>query len=68
MNCIQEHPDLQGLRRFMLMTQDAHGLYQQSGFTALKNAALVMEIAKPGIYLPQSADETPGSSYGNKQL
>jgi len=52
MNCIQEHPGLQGLRRFMLMTRDAHGLYRQSGFTALKNAALVMEIAKPGIYLP----------------
>jgi len=52
----------------MLMTQHAHGLYQKSGFTALKNASLVMEIAKPGIYLQQSADETPGSRYDNKQL
>lgn len=31
---ILAHPDLQGLRRFMLVTLDAHGLYEQYGFTA----------------------------------
>jgi GNAT superfamily N-acetyltransferase len=34
---ILEHPDLQGLRRWMLATRDAHGLYAQFGFTALEN-------------------------------
>lgn len=30
--CVLEHPDLQGLRRFALATQDAHGLYARYGF------------------------------------
>jgi GNAT superfamily N-acetyltransferase len=34
---ILEHPDLQGLRRWMLATRDAHGLYAQFGFNALEN-------------------------------
>jgi GNAT superfamily N-acetyltransferase len=34
---ILEHPDLQGLRRWILATRDAHGLYAQYGFTALEN-------------------------------
>jgi GNAT superfamily N-acetyltransferase len=34
---ILEHPDLQGLRRWMLATRDAHGLYAQFGFAALEN-------------------------------
>ena len=29
------HPDLQGLRRVMLATRDAHGLYAQYGFTPI---------------------------------
>jgi GNAT superfamily N-acetyltransferase len=33
---ILEHPELQGLRRFMLATADAHGLYRQFGFTELE--------------------------------
>lgn len=32
---IQSHPELQGLRRWMLGTRDAHGLYQQFGWTVL---------------------------------
>ena len=34
---ILEHPDLQGLRRWILATRDAHGLYAQFGFAALEN-------------------------------
>jgi GNAT superfamily N-acetyltransferase len=34
---VLEHPDLQGLRRWILATRDAHGLYAQFGFTALEN-------------------------------
>lgn len=32
---IQGHPDLQGLRRWVLLTRDAHALYRQAGWTAL---------------------------------
>jgi len=35
MEVIQAHPELQGLRRWMLGTRDAHGLYEQFGWTVL---------------------------------
>jgi len=35
MEVIQSHPELQGLRRWMLMTRDAQGLYEQFGWTVL---------------------------------
>ena len=44
---ILSHPDLQGLRRWTLATQDAHGLYQQYGFNSLANADNWMEILQP---------------------
>ena len=44
------HPDLQGLRRFMLATRDAHGLYAQYGFTAVSNPDRLMNIHKPDPY------------------
>ena len=44
MKIIAAHPDLQGLRRFMLATRDAHGLYKQFGFTELSNPQRIMEI------------------------
>jgi N-acetylglutamate synthase-like GNAT family acetyltransferase len=47
---IMAHPDLQGLRRFMLATRDAHGLYAQYGFTAVSNADRLMNIVKPDLY------------------
>lgn len=50
MQVIKEHEDLQGLRRFMLITQDAHGLYRQFGFGELANPSRVMEINRPDIY------------------
>jgi GNAT superfamily N-acetyltransferase len=50
MQCIMGHPDLQGLRRWMLVTGDAHGLYQQYGFSALKAPERWMEIHHADIY------------------
>ena len=44
------HPDLQGLRRFVLLTRDAHGLYEQFGFRPLLNAGLYMEIVHTDVY------------------
>lgn len=46
MEIITGHAELQGLRRFMLNTKDAHGLYRQFGFTALANSTRVMERIK----------------------
>jgi len=37
MQTIHSHPDLQGLRRWLLATRDAHGLYEQFGWTPLDN-------------------------------
>jgi GNAT superfamily N-acetyltransferase len=50
MQCIMAHPDLQGLRRWMLATRDAHGLYRQAGFQALKAPDRWMEIHDPDVY------------------
>lgn len=44
MRFIMDAPYLQGIRRFMLATKDAHGLYEQYGFTALKQPDRIMEI------------------------
>lgn len=47
---IMAHPDLQGLRRWMLLTSDAHGLYRQFGWKSIANPDRFMEIANPDIY------------------
>lgn len=47
---IMAHPDLQGLRRMMLATRDAHGLYTQFGFTPLKTPGNMMEKHVPDVY------------------
>lgn len=41
---------LQGLRRMMLATFDAHGLYEKFGFTPLNNPDIMMEIWTPDVY------------------
>lgn len=47
---IKEHKDLQGLRRFLLATKDAHRLYQQFEFRELSNPSSMLEIVKPDVY------------------
>ncbi|WP_319592004.1 GNAT family N-acetyltransferase [uncultured Draconibacterium sp.] len=44
MQAIITHPDLQGLRRWGLGTDDAHELYKQFGFTSLQKPENMMEI------------------------
>jgi GNAT superfamily N-acetyltransferase len=44
---VMRHPDLQGLRRFMLGTEDAHSLYARFGFRPLAHPDRMMEIASP---------------------
>ena len=48
---IQAHPDLQGLRRFLLATRDAHGLYAQFGFKPLAVPERMMERRIPPPWL-----------------
>ena len=50
MECIVSHPQLQGLRRWMLATRDAHGLYEKFGFTPLKKPEVFMERHNPNVY------------------
>ncbi|HEY3056504.1 MAG TPA: GNAT family N-acetyltransferase [Thermoanaerobaculia bacterium] len=45
MQAIRDHPDLQRLRRWHLLTRDAHALYRQFGFRELENPARHMEIS-----------------------
>ena len=44
------HPDLQRLKRFVLVTDDAHGLYKQFGFGSPRNPDKYMEIVRPDLY------------------
>ena len=46
METVKTHPDLQGLRRFLLATHDAHELYKQYGWMPLENPHNWMEILK----------------------
>ena len=50
MECIMQHPGLQGLRRWILLTRDAHELYKQFGFTPVKSPGRYMELHNPDIY------------------
>jgi GNAT superfamily N-acetyltransferase len=50
MECITQHPALQGLRRWILLTRDAHQLYAKFGFTPLKSAERYMELHRPDVY------------------
>jgi GNAT superfamily N-acetyltransferase len=48
---VLRHPSLQRLRRFMLATKDAQGLYERFGFTTPSNPETLMERYFPNIYL-----------------
>ncbi len=50
MEAIVAHPRLQGLRRWMLVTRDAHGLYRKVGLSPLAHPERMMEMADPDIY------------------
>ena len=46
METIMNHPDLQGLRQWILLTGNAHGLYQQFGWTSIVNPERWMEVGR----------------------
>ena len=49
-DCVLAHPDLQGLRRFLLTTQDAHGVYEKAGFIRAPFPERFMVIDRPTLY------------------
>jgi GNAT superfamily N-acetyltransferase len=50
MEVMISHPQLQNLRRWILATKDAHGLYEQFGFHGLKFPERWMELPAPNAY------------------
>ena len=50
MQAVVEHPALQGIRRWMLLTRDAHGLYRKVGFTEPKAPERYMERVVLDVY------------------
>lgn len=50
MKIIMSHPELQGLRRFVLATKDAHGLYAQFGFEVYGDPERLMAVHNPDVY------------------
>ena len=50
MEAVLAHPDLQGLRRWMLATADAHELYRRFGFVALSRPDRFMQRHDPDVY------------------
>jgi GNAT superfamily N-acetyltransferase len=55
MECVTSHAELQGLRRWSLVTRDAHGLYRKFGFQALAHPDRHMTRDRPGMYLEAEA-------------
>ena len=50
MDTVIEHPNLQGLRRWILLTSTADWLYEKYGFTKLPKPELYMELFDPNVY------------------
>ncbi|KAA3440121.1 GNAT family N-acetyltransferase [Rufibacter hautae] len=53
LKAFRAHPELQGLRRWMLATEDAHDLYTQFGFEPLPHPERFMQLHTPNIYQKQ---------------
>ena len=50
LGCVVAHPDLEGLRRFLVLTPNAHDLYHKYGFQPLAHPEQMLEIFNPDIY------------------
>lgn len=63
-DCVLAHPELQGLRRFMLATRDAHGLYSRFGFAAPQKPQNLMEKSWPNVYDKTAQTNAPPAKSG----
>jgi GNAT superfamily N-acetyltransferase len=52
---LHDHPELQGLRRWMLATHDAHGVYAALGWQPIAQPELFMQRHDPDVYLRGAA-------------
>lgn len=50
MDHVESHPDLKGIRRKLLITRDAHGLYRKYGYTTPANPENILEIRLANPY------------------
>jgi GNAT superfamily N-acetyltransferase len=50
LECVHAHPELQGLRRWLLVTRDAQGLYRKLGWRVVPEPERHMEILRRDIY------------------
>ncbi len=50
MDAVISHPNLQGLRRWILLTSTADWLYEKYGFTKLPKPEVYMELFNPNVY------------------
>ena len=57
MEAVLAHPDLQGLRRWMLATVDAHELYRRFGFAGLSHPGRFMQRHNPDVYKSNGATD-----------
>jgi len=57
---ILAHPELQDLRRWLLATADAHGLYRQFGFEELAEPGKFLSRGNPGLYQRMAVERAQG--------
>lgn len=54
MDAVMGHPNLQGLRRWILLTSTADWLYEKYGFVKVPNPEIYMELYNPNVYKESS--------------
>jgi len=62
MESVMQHPRLQGLRRWSLVTRDTHGLYAKFGFTPPRRPECYMEIYHADVYQSDAGTEIAGGA------
>ncbi len=67
METILAHPDLQGLRRWLLATRDAHELYARFGFSLPKVSGRLMERRNPDVYGASGSGREPPNPAARRQ-
>ncbi len=65
MEIILKHPQLQGFRRWMLLTRDAQGLYSQYGFIKFHSPDRCMELWYPDVYSEDPAKKSIAAKENN---
>jgi GNAT superfamily N-acetyltransferase/uncharacterized damage-inducible protein DinB len=61
---VMAHPELRGLRRVLLGTRDAHGLYRRFGFAPLDDPSRFLEVFRPDPYRPHGAPHAANPAPG----